>query len=117
MVEIARIRDGVMDYATQHMMPKMDSKGQFLLGTVLGMAAGRVETVIRSLGENEMVKALGVIRGDQMDWETLYSAAIAQIKRQGRLVWDVPLLGRLAFDEQDLRDLHQCVMKQGGGTV
>ena len=117
MVEIARITAGLMDYATQHMMPKMDSKGQFLLGTVLGMAASKAETVIRGLGENEMVKALGIIQDGQMDWETLYNAAIAQIKRQGKLVWDVPLLGRLAFDEQDLRDLHQCIARQGGGTV
>lgn len=114
MMEIARIRDGVMDYATSHMMPKMDSKGQFVLGMALGMVSSRLENIVVSLADNDMVKALGIIQNGQLDYDALFSAAMAQIKRQGKLVWDVPLLGRMAFDEQDLRDLHQCILKQGG---
>lgn len=113
-MEIARIRDGVMDYATSHMMPKMDSKGQFVLGMALGMVSSRLENIVVSLADNDMVKALGIIQNGQLDYDALFSAAMAQIKRQGKLVWDVPLLGRMAFDEQDLRDLHQCILKQGG---
>ena len=37
MMEIAKIRDGVLNYAEFHMMPKMDSKGQFVLGLALGV--------------------------------------------------------------------------------
>lgn len=44
----------------------------------------------------------------------LFNAAMTQMQRQGRLVWDVPLMGRLTFDEQDLRDLHQRITRQGG---
>lgn len=111
MMEIARIRDGVMDYATNHMMPKMDSKGQFVLGMALGMVSGRIEAVIRKLSDNELVKTLGIIHDDQVDYDTLFNAAMAQMQRQGKLVWDVPLLGRLTFGEQDLRDLHQSIMR------
>ena len=114
MMEVARFRDGVMDYATNHMMPKMDSKGQFLLGLSLGMVSSRMEALVCHLADNELVKALGIIRDGQIDYDGLYNAAMAQIKRQGKLVWDVPMIGRLAFDEQDLRDLHQCIMRQGG---
>ena len=114
MMEVARFRDGVMDYATNHMMPKMDSKGQFLLGMALGVLSSRMEAVINQLADNELVKALGIIQNGQIDYDILFNAAMAQIKRQGKLVWDVPMIGRLAFDEQDLRDLHQCIMRQGG---
>ena len=114
MMEVARFRDGVMDYATNHMMPKMDSKGQFLLGMALGVLSSRMEAVINQLADNELVKALGIIQNGQIDYDSLFNAAMAQIKRQGKLVWDVPLVGRLSFDEQDLRDLHQCIMRQGG---
>ena len=113
-MEVARFRDGVMDYATNHMMPKMDSKGQFLLGMALGVLSSRMEAVINQLADNELVKALGIIQSGQIDYDSLFNAAMAQIKRQGKLVWDVPLVGRLSFDEQDLRDLHQCIMRQGG---
>lgn len=116
-MEIARIRDGVLDYATSHMMPKMDSKGQFILGMGLGVVSSRIEAVVGKLADNELVKTLGVIQNGQVDYDALFSAAVAQMKRQGKLVWDVPLLGRLAFDEQDLRDLHQSITRQGGAAV
>lgn len=114
MMEVARIKDGVMDYATNHMMPKMDSKGQFVLGLGLGVLSSRMEAVISQLADNELVKALGLIQNGQIDYDSVFSAAMAQIKRQGKLVVDFPLIGRLTFDEQDLRDLHQCITRQGG---
>lgn len=116
MMEIAMIRDGVMDYASTHMMPKLDSKGQFVLGLALGMMASKMEAVLGKLADNELVKTLGIIREGQVDYDALFGAAMAQMKRQGKLVWDVPLLGRLSFDDQDLRDLHQCIAKQGGNV-
>jgi hypothetical protein len=114
MMEVARFRDGVMDYAVNHMMPKMDSKAQFVLGLGLGMVSSRIEAVVGKLADNELVKTLGIIQNGQIDYDSLFNSAMAQIKRQGKLMWDVPMIGRLAFDEQDLRDLHQCIVKQGG---
>lgn len=111
-MEIARIREGVIDYATNHMMPKMDSKGQFIFGIGLGMVSSRIEDVVRKFSDNELLNTLGIIQDGQVDYDTLFSAAMAQIKRQGKLVLDVPLIGRLTFDEQDLRDLHQCIARQ-----
>lgn len=115
MVEIARIKDGVMLYAQKHMMPLLDSKGQFMLGVGLGMISQRAEALLASIGQNELIKTLGIIDGQQMDWEALHAAAVEQIKRQGKMTWDIPLIGRLTFDEKDLRDLHQCIM-QGGAA-
>ena len=114
MMEVARIRDGVMDYATTHMMPKMDNKGQFVLGMVLGMVSGRIEALVAKVAENELVKTLGIIRDGQIDYDVIYNAAMAQIQRQGKLVVDIPLLGRMSFEDQDLRDLHQCIARHGG---
>jgi hypothetical protein len=113
MMEIAMIRDGVMDYATNHMMPKMDSKEQFVLGLRLGVVSVRIEALVGSIADSVLMRSLGIIQDGQVDYDALFNAAMAQIKRQGKLVWDVPLIGRLAFDEQDLRDLHQCIMKAG----
>lgn len=108
-MEIAKVKDGVMLYATRHMMPKMDSKGQFVLGLALGAASGRLETLLRSLEDNGTVKALGLIHDGELDWDTLYGAAMAQMQRQKTLTLDIPMIGRLTFDEQDLRDLHVCI--------
>ena len=110
-MEIARIKEGVMSYATNHMMPKMDSKGQFVLGLGLGVVASRIEALVGSIADNELVKTLGIIQNGQVDYDAVFNAAMAQIKRQGKLVLDFPMFGRLSFDEQDLRDLHSCITK------
>lgn len=111
MMEIARIKEGVMEYAALYMMPKMDSKGQFVLGLGLGVVASRIEALVGSIADNELVKTLGIIQNGQVDYDAVFNAAMTQIKRQGKLVWDAPLIGRLSFDEQDLRDLHSCITK------
>ena len=108
-MEIARIKDGVMAYAVQHMMPKMDSKGQFLLGMSLAAVGSRMEIILRGLADKEPLKSLGIIRGEEVDWDMIYDAAMIQMQRQKKLVLDVPIVGRLTFDEQDLRDLHMLI--------
>lgn len=109
MVEITAISNGITNFAGQHMMPKMDSKGQFVLGIALGVLSGRMENVIASLAENELIQTLGIFQDGQLDWDAIYTAALAQMGRQKNLVWDVPMLGTLTFNEQDLRDLHKCI--------
>lgn len=107
MVGIAQVTNGLMAYATNHMMPKMDSKSQFILGMGLGAAMRKVETLLNS---SPLVAAAGYVKDGQVDLDALYSDAMAQMQRQGQLVWDVPMLGRLTFTDQDLRDLRQCIL-------
>lgn len=109
MMEISTIRDGVIRYVYKHMMPKMDSKSQFLLGMALGTISGRVDELMGKIAQNETAKALGIISEEGVDYETIIGAAMAQMQQQKKLVLDVPVIGRLTFDEQDLRDLHQCI--------
>jgi hypothetical protein len=113
MVGVAQIKNGLMAYATQHMMPKMDSKGQFLLGMGLGAVTRKAEELLSGLTGNSIIAAAGYVKDGQIDLDVLYSDAASQMKRQGQLVWDVPLLGRLTFTEQDLRDLRQCILNGG----
>lgn len=114
MVGIAQVKNGLMAYAEQHMMPKMDGKGQFLLGMGLGAVSRKADDLMKGLSENGMASAAGYVKDGQIDLDVLYGDAMSQMQRQGHLVWDVPLLGRLTFVEQDLRDLRQCILQQGG---
>lgn len=117
MVGIAQVKDGIMTYATRHMMPKMDSKGQFFLGMGLGAVMRKADELMTGLAGNGLLTAAGYVKDGQVELDTLYGDAMSQMKRQGQLVWDVPMLGRLTFTEQDLRDLRQCILQQGGTTV
>lgn len=113
MVGIAQVKNGVMTYAMQHMMPKMDSKGQFLIGMGLGAIMRKAEDLLTG---NGLIAAAGYVKDGLVDIDLLYSDAMSQMQRQGQLVWDVPMLGRMTFVEQDLRDLYQTI-QQGGTAV
>lgn len=109
MVEITAFRDGLVRYAADQVAPKLDSKGQFLLGAAANYLAAKSENLLRALDSIPFVQTMGLVQGDQMDWDALYTALLAQMQRQGKLVLDVPIVGRMSFDAQDLRDLHKCI--------
>lgn len=116
MAGIAQVKNGLMAYAERYMMPKMDSKGQFLLGMGLGAVSRRADELASALTENGLIAAAGYVKDGQIEVDALYNDAMAQMQRQGQLVWDVPFLGKLTFVEQDLRDLRQCILQQGGSV-
>lgn len=111
MVEMARIRDGVLEYATERVMPKLSPARQFVAGTALGLVAARADALTRALAENELVKASGLVTENGMvDLDTVYDAALNQMKRQKTLPIDIPMMGRMTFNEEDLAELYRTIV-------
>lgn len=111
MVETARIRDGIVQYATERVLPKMSPARQFIAGTALGLVAARADALMHMLTENELVKASGLVTENGMvDLETVYEAAMMQMRKQRTLPVDIPMMGRWTFDEEDLSELYRTIM-------
>lgn len=47
-----------------------------------------------------------------MDLDAVYTAAYNQMKAQGKLRLNVPMIGEFVFDETDLQELYQCIKAQ-----
>lgn len=110
MVNATQLKAGIGDYIQQRMMPRLDGKRQFLLGTLYGMCAGRMDAIFAQAAQNPTVRALGVVRDDGLiDIDAVYSAAHAQMQAQQKLRFVIPLMGEFTFDESDLRDLRECI--------
>lgn len=113
MVTVEQIKAGLGDYLQTKMMPRLDSKRQFVMGMAYGLCMGRLDAVIAEAGESQIVKAMGLIdENGRVDIDVLYNAAIAQMQAQQRLQIDIPLMGSFAFDEADLRDLRECIARR-----
>lgn len=110
MVNVNQIKAGLGDYINQHMMPKLDSKRQFLLGMAYGLCAGRMDAIIGAAKQSAAARTLGVVceNGD-IDLDALYTAANAQMQQQGKLSFDIPFMGTFAFNADDLRDLYNAI--------
>lgn len=113
MVTVDQIKAGLGDYLQAKMMPRLDSKRQFVLGMAYGMGAGKIDALIAEAGKNQIVKAMGLIdENGRVDIDDLYNAAIAQMQVQQRLQIDIPLMGAFTFDEADLRELRECIARR-----
>lgn len=113
MATTEQLRSGIGTYLQGHLMPKLDGTRQFLLGTVYGMAAGRMDDVLRQLGQHPAARALGAVKENgEVDLDAVYTAAYNQMKAQGKLRLNVPMIGEFVFDETDLQELYQCIKAQ-----
>ena len=110
MVSVNQIKNGVVEYATAHVMPKLSPGRQFAAGTALGIVAARADAIAAELAANNAVKATGLITENGMvDLDALYNAALVQLRRQKTLPVDIPMIGRLTFDENDLAELYRKI--------
>ena len=111
-----QIKSGLGDYLEKHLMPKLDSKRQFLLGMAYGLCAGKMDTLIQIAQHNNALQALGVAtENGEIDLDVLYAAANAQMQAQGKLAIDMPFIGAFAFDANDLRNLYDAI--KGGNET
>lgn len=110
MATAEQIRSGVCSYIERHIMPRLDSKRQFLVGMAYGVASGRVDALVQAACGSPALRALGIVRENgEIDLDALYSAALNQMQAQKKLEIEVPLLGAFAFDEGDLRELYNAI--------
>lgn len=110
MVSATQIRDGLLEYAHARVLPKFSPARQFAAGTVLGIAAARMDAIIKELSNNGAVRAMGIITENGMvDIDALYEAAVAQLRRQKTLLVDIPMFGQLNFDEADIAELYRTI--------
>lgn len=113
MVSAQQITAGVGTYIQSKMMPRLDDKRQFALGTFYFLGAVRINQMIDALRSNQIVQAFGIIdEAGQVDIDALYNAAHAQMQAQGKLTLDIPFFGRFAFNSDDLRELRDCIAQQ-----
>lgn len=109
MIEMRRFKAGVLEYANREILPKMDPTRQFVAGVVLGLASNKMEAMLSKLAENELVKMLGIVEGDQVDLDAIHNALQAQFAKQPVLPVDIPMMGRINFRAEDASTLFQII--------
>lgn len=113
MITADQLKAGIGSYLQTKMMPRLDSKRQFLLGTVYGLGAARMDALLYQAAKMPALRALGVIQENgEIDLSALYDAAQGQMRAQGKLTVEIPFMGTFSFDEGDLRDLYQAINGQ-----
>lgn len=110
MATTEQIKAGIGSYIQTRLMPRLDGKRQFLLGTVYGLCMTKADALIAQAAQNPMARTLGIVRENgEIDVDALHSAACAQMQAQEKLTVEIPFLGTFTFNENDLRELRQMI--------
>lgn len=114
MVSINQIKAGLGDYIEAVMLPRMDSKRKFVTGMAYILIAMKMDQVIPEIAESPAIKMLGIIDTDgNVDIDSLYKAAKAQIERQGELEISIKMLGDFKFRAADIDELYRYILNGG----
>ena len=112
MIDIAHVRDGMVEYISDNVITHLPVQQQLLAGMILGVARSRADGIISELAKHPAVKMLGVMDGQKIDIDVLYQAAKEQMQKIGKLSLDIPMIGSLTFDESDLDTLYRSISKR-----
>lgn len=117
MVHKSKVLYGIAGYIDDEIVAKLSGSWKaWVVGGLAGIAVSRADGLITQYANNPMVKALGLIDGENIDVD----AIIAELRKQaqrGSATVDIPMLGPITFTAADVDSLHRHIMQAGGGSA
>lgn len=110
MVHYSKIVSGLVQFIDQDMVSKMHGSWKaWAVGTAAALIARRAEAMFRDISNNQYIHALGLIDGEMVDVEGIYSALLQQAQK-GSATVDMPLIGSVTYSAADVEQLYRCIM-------
>jgi DNA-binding transcriptional regulator LsrR (DeoR family) len=109
MYEYSKVLNGITTYIDREIVDKINGWQKWVVGSGIGIAMSNSTNVFNELKKNQVVKMLGVIdKDDKIDVEKIYKELKKQAKK-GAITFDVPLVGTMTLNEQDVDKLYQYI--------
>lgn len=110
MVTLAQVRAGVGRYLEAEMISKICGWQKWVVGAAASMALDQSAAIFNQLKTNPIVQALGVIdEQDGIDIDRLHAEFAKQAQR-GAVTFDVPIIGSLTLNAQDVDKIYQYII-------
>lgn len=105
-----QIISGMNRYAENEVLNKLTTTGKWFLGTGLAMAMRNTDHIMDAVGDNMVVKAIGIVNDDGMyDVDSVCENMRQMADRYGKMVVDLPIIGTMMFDSTDIHTLCQYI--------
>lgn len=110
MVHYSKVVNGLMSYVDNEIVAKMNGslKG-WGVGIVAGLLGRKADQVFAALRNNPIAASLGLIDGEMVDVEAVYSEALRMAQR-GSATANVPMLGAITFTTADVESLYRYII-------
>lgn len=114
MVHKSKVLYGIASYIDDEIVAKLAGSWKaWVVGGAAGIAVSRADAILAQLAENPVIRALGLIDGENIDVEGI----IAELRKQAQkspATITVPLIGPVTFGPMDIDSLHRHIMQAGG---
>lgn len=109
MVHYSKVVDGLIRFVDQDMISKMSGSWKaWGIGTVVALIARRAPEVFTMIRDNQLVQTLGLIDGEMVDIDAIYTELHAQAEKNTAKV-DIPLIGSVTYSVRDVESLYRLI--------
>ena len=111
MVTMDQIKRGAARYVDEEFTVKLSGWQRWAVGAGAAMALENLEVPMSGLRENPAVQAMGVLdEAGNVDLDRVYTALKKQAQK-GPVTFQMPLLGAVTINEQDVDRLYTCILQ------
>ena len=110
MVTVEQVKNGLTKYVDGEILPNMTGAKKFALGVYMALAAENIGGIIMKYKDNPAIAALNVVDGNgNIDIDRLRTAAMSVMRNSGKVSFDIPMLGVLTMNEDDIDALYEYI--------
>lgn len=110
MVTKEQLMNGLLMYVDHEVIPRLTTAGKWGIGTAIILMSQQANQVIDTLASNEVIKMMNIVSDDGLiDEERLSNALRTSAERYGNLQVQIPVLGVLTFNTNDIDMIHMYI--------
>lgn len=110
MVTTNQIKHGAARFIDLEIMPKIDGWKKWIAGAIVAEYLNKADDVIDILSKTPAISLLGIIdENKHVDLERLRDRFLEQARKTGAVTIDIPMLGSLKVDENDVHKLYKYI--------
>ena len=105
MYDFPKVISGISEYIDSEILSKINDWRKWIIGAGVGVYLSKGTELFNDIKENKMIKSMNII-----DKNLLYTELKKQAKKSA-ITFDVPMIGPLTLNEDDLDKLYQLITK------
>jgi hypothetical protein len=110
MIAYSKVINGITKYIDDEIVNKLVGLQKWAVGTAAGIMLTKGTEIFNGLKTSPLIKSMGIINGnDEIDVELIYKELKKQAQK-GAVTFDIPLLGALTLNEQDVDKLYNKII-------
>jgi hypothetical protein len=105
-----KVVESAAKWIGEKVYPKMNDVQELVARMFVGRVLESEEKIKETLSSNGMLRTFGLIDNDGMvDVDLLFADIRREMERKGKLVINIPWIGKLTFTPEDVDELHNYI--------